>query len=353
MKRYSSIDAMKAIAAFLVVSIHLPFPGAFGTGVVSLARIAVPFFFISSGYFLWSNNRGVLSSKIKKHMKSMLILVISTNILYLCWDMFMIKFPLPGGSVSKYLQGVITIKNLFNFLFLNNSPFSGHLWYLSAYLYVLIIYYFINRYNLYRISFYIVPLLLLTNIILGKYSVALLNFMLPSEFILRNFMFVGIPYFLLGNMIRNKMESNDSKIINNKILISGIVIFSLTSILENYVLKINNINASGGDIFFSTTLLVLCIFIYLAQNPNLFENNILVNIGKYYSLYIYTFHIVIGYIVSYIALKMLGIKESMFFWVAVFIVYFICIVCSIIYIKMKQLITIKRNTLKVKNYSSH
>ena len=39
------INIMKALAAFLVVFIHVPFPGLAGSIVTAIARISVPFFF--------------------------------------------------------------------------------------------------------------------------------------------------------------------------------------------------------------------------------------------------------------------------------------------------------------------
>lgn len=61
--RVDSIDILKAICAFLIVCIHVPFPGNIGEYVTTLARIAVPIFFMITGYFYsgvvkkrsWSN----------------------------------------------------------------------------------------------------------------------------------------------------------------------------------------------------------------------------------------------------------------------------------------------------------
>ena len=47
--RNKSLDAVKAIAACLVVCIHVSFPGQAGQLVKVLARCAVPFFFMVSG----------------------------------------------------------------------------------------------------------------------------------------------------------------------------------------------------------------------------------------------------------------------------------------------------------------
>ena len=55
--RNKSLDAGKAMAAFGVVFIHVSFPGQTGQIIKALARSAVPFFFMVSGYFCYYNRR--------------------------------------------------------------------------------------------------------------------------------------------------------------------------------------------------------------------------------------------------------------------------------------------------------
>ena len=49
--RADNIDILKAICAFLIVCIHVPFPGRVGAYFTALTRIAVPVFFMITGYF--------------------------------------------------------------------------------------------------------------------------------------------------------------------------------------------------------------------------------------------------------------------------------------------------------------
>lgn len=50
-KRNNSIDNLKAICTFLIVCIHVPFPGEIGAYFITLTRIAVPIFFYDNGIF--------------------------------------------------------------------------------------------------------------------------------------------------------------------------------------------------------------------------------------------------------------------------------------------------------------
>ena len=90
-----------------------------------------------------------------------------------------------------------SLRELFNFIVLNENPFGGHLWYLGAYLYVLLIAMIISKYKIWKYMFYAIPILLLTDLILGKYSLLFLDREFPVIYV-RNFLFVGLPYFALG-----------------------------------------------------------------------------------------------------------------------------------------------------------
>lgn len=81
--RAENIDILKAICAFLVVCIHMPFPGRVGDYFTALTRIAVPVFFMITGYF-YSNI--VVRHKEKQQIKKNFFLVLETNFLFLLWN---------------------------------------------------------------------------------------------------------------------------------------------------------------------------------------------------------------------------------------------------------------------------
>ena len=59
MERNKNIDILKAVCAFLVVCIHINFPGEFGEILKIVGTVAVPIFFMITGYFY--------NKTIKKH----------------------------------------------------------------------------------------------------------------------------------------------------------------------------------------------------------------------------------------------------------------------------------------------
>ena len=123
--RSIKIDILKSICAFLVVCIHVPFPNIWGEYFTSLTRIAVPIFFMITGYFY--------TDIMKRHgeirqIRKIFKLVIEANIIYLAWKCF---YSIIIHNMD-FFHNTFTLKNFLKFVLLNESPFNGHLWYLGA-----------------------------------------------------------------------------------------------------------------------------------------------------------------------------------------------------------------------------
>lgn len=194
-KRTEGLDILKFLCAFFVVCIHCPFPGSFGAYFTSITRIAVPIFFMITGFFYMNSvnrNRELLQ------IKKMAVLIVTSNLLYAIWKSLLAV--LSDDGVSLYWKSTLTIKNIVKLILLNDSPFNSHLWYLSAILYVLIIVYFLRRMKLERILYIITPLLLIGDLAMGKYSLLIFGREFPY-ILVRNFLFVGIPYFTIGKLL--------------------------------------------------------------------------------------------------------------------------------------------------------
>ena len=344
MKRYSSIDAMRAIAAFLVVCIHVPFPNIIGEIITSLARIAVPFFFIVSGFFLYGDNKDVILEKIKKHVKNAFILAVCANVTYFFWSMIIVI--VSNRSAIGYLKNSFTFKKIIKLIVFNETQFGYHLWYLLAYVYVLVIYYFITKFNLLKLSYYTIPILLLA-LTFGRSALLIAGFELPT-IAFRNFIFVGMPYFLLGNLIRYKQDYIINKTIRNSFLVLGMFFFSFTNLLEMFILIVNDGSSKSREHYLSTFLLIITIFIFLIKNPLLFKNSILEIIGSKYSLEVYLIHPIFINIFSFINTKIGGAFSNFYEYIAPFIIFLSSISCAIIYANIKKIIS----TSKLRNLNT-
>lgn len=272
-KRLNNLDVLKAICAFLVICIHISYKGKIGTTITPLCRIAVPIFFMITGYFYYKTSKTPL-----KQLKKIVILIILANFLYFIFD----------GIINRKIE-LPTKADLLNTLIFNSSPVAFHLWYLNALLYVLIIAYITDKCNIRKKMYYVIPILLIINIMFGEYAIALFNKDYDPIY-MRNFLFIGLPYFLIGNLL----YANKEKLIKwftIKKLIVLIPLFALTTILEEHILTINKMDAIG-DIYISTTFLAIAIFLLAIQVKQVKNENILAIIGRKYSTYIYIVHLV-------------------------------------------------------------
>ena len=249
MKRDCGVDLLKFFCSFMIICIHSPFPGVLGYIVTPLCRIAVPLFLMITGYYY---------SRIKEQNKELLQIrkifrkFVYANLLYFLFSFFVVC--IKRGSIVLYLNEIIDIKSLIKFIILNSSPFGEHLWYLGAVLYVLLVVLFVEKKRDRKLLYPFVPLLLMIDLIFGKYSLLFFNQSF-SPVLVRNFLFVGMPYFLLGDMIcRYKVK------INSKKVVYFFWVFVGTTLTERFLLGKFNLNAAR-DHYISTTFLAVTVFL--------------------------------------------------------------------------------------------
>lgn len=247
--RNNNIDIIKSICAFLIVCIHVPFPGETGSYITALSRIAVPIFFMITGFFY---SDVVKKGRTARQIKKIFILMVGANLVYFVWKWFYTAVT----SNVDFISSTFTVKNLLKFVFFNDSPLNGHLWYLGAILYVLIITAIAKKLRITKVLYWLTPVLLILDLVLGKYSLVLLNREFPYVLV-RNFLFVGIPYFCIGRIIR---EEGGQKINKNTTALL-IFIFSLTTCIERFILVSADMN-STRDHYISTTFLAIAVFLF-------------------------------------------------------------------------------------------
>lgn len=139
-QEYNVIDIVKFICALLVVAIHISPLGASEIRIIELsnyaikhcfARIAVPFFFASSGFFLFrkTDYNNFSMEPVKKYVIKLLKLYAIWTVIYL---------PLKIKSIISYEKGIA----LGILDYLRDCVFDGsydHLWYLPALIFATLI----------------------------------------------------------------------------------------------------------------------------------------------------------------------------------------------------------------------
>lgn len=195
MKRLHNIDSLKFLCAVLVIFLHVHTP--YQEYILPLTRCAVPCFLIISGYLIYSDDRMKLEGHLKKGICRMFQILVWSTLLFAAVKFL---FAFKNNDFS-----FLNLKTLAKFVLLNENPFGFHLWYIGAYLYALVIIYFSVKGNKLKYIWWSVPILLMLDLCLGKYSLVLWHKEFPF-ILVRNFLCVGLPYFSIGMLLKQWKE---------------------------------------------------------------------------------------------------------------------------------------------------
>ena len=307
MERNYSIDLLKFTMAVLVVFLHTDWVGT--DYVNPIARCAVPTFFMISGFLLY-DGQTIGSERIVRNLKNIWHIFLWSSVLFLILK-----------EMSYVVKGVFWLpssQQIIKFLLFNEHPFYWHLWYMPAYLYTLAIMWIVDKHNLYKYLFLATPLLLFGDLVLGKYSVMLWGREFNAIYV-RNFLFVGIPYFSLGLLIKRNMNKIIG--INKTIILTGGGVLYLLCLLERHFLDTHGWQAAR-DHYLSTTFLSVCFFL-LFLNMNIKPNK-LVTLGSKDSLYIYILHPLVMYIMGMFVGRNTLLSNA-YYYIAPMVVVFITV----------------------------
>ena len=163
MKRLNNIDLLKFICAVLVVFLHMGTP--YQQYILPLTRCAVPCFLIISGYFIFNADDAKFQARLKKNIRKIFRVLVWSTLLFA-----VVKFMF---AFKQHDFSFLSLKALVKFVVLNENPFGFHLWYIGAYLYTLLIVLFLERRGWLKCLYWAAPILLMTDLCFGKYSLVL------------------------------------------------------------------------------------------------------------------------------------------------------------------------------------
>lgn len=202
-KVYGGVDLFRIVAALLVVAIHIsPLSNINETAdfifTRVIARVAVPFFFMTTGFFLFSDIKRV--DKIKKFLKKTGKIYLSAIILYLPLNIYM-----------GYFKKDFSLLKLFKDILFDGTIY--HLWYLPAVMLgVVIVYILLSQLSL-HVAFAISCILYVIGLLGDSYYG--LSFKVPAiekiyDFLFfisdytRNGIFYAPIFLVMGAMLHRK-----------------------------------------------------------------------------------------------------------------------------------------------------
>lgn len=272
-----------------------------------------------TGYFYENTKR--LHRELSQ-IKKVFVLAVEANLLYFIWNIALNV--LKGERVIDYIHSAFTGKNLLKFLVFNESPLAGHLWYLGAIFYVLLIVLLMDKLNCRKVLYFLTPILLVADLVFGKYSLLIFHREFPYIFV-RNFLCVGIPYFCIGNLIKNRRWKLDKKRL--AILMT---FFTMTSMAERFLLVNSGMNAKR-DHYISTTFLAIFVFLYALRSN--WKNNHMAVIGRKYSTWLYVIHPIFIAVISTVTNR-IGVY-SIYRFIAPIVVFLITLISLVVLKRIK------------------
>lgn len=249
--KYNTLDMVKFIMSILVVLIHaaplVEYEGYIGYVVnQGVTRIAVPFFFIVSGFFLYHTiNKDKFMSWSLKIVK-----------MYVLWSIFY----LPVSVIYLSTVSELSITQLIANRLMPNILFGYyHLWFLPAMIMGGFILYTLSTLSnkkliLLSSAIYFTSCFLWYGV---TYGIPIVNSAVVDSGYLRTGMFFGFPLMCAGYLIA---KNQSIKILKNKKIMILLLLLSFILLISEATYNFNN-RKILGDILFSVPFVAVTIFI--------------------------------------------------------------------------------------------
>ena len=284
------LDLFRFVLVFLVINIHFNQDSFF----MPIFRMAVPMFFMISGYFAYSPAEEEQNKKNARLIKGSLRYLIIACIIYFVFDMISIAIAASTGKVETFMQSLFLMGGGTSTVIC--VSYGHHLWFLLSLLIVNCIHYLICKKSLTKIYKYLIPVLIILALFLNGY-IKLLGVEVPLM-ITRNSIFTGLPMFAIGFLAKKHSLTIHSTWIKASILFLSVFTLCLSLleaqivVMEYYICSV--ISSFGFLLFFTS----------LQTKENKFSAWYYNYIGKNSTFNIYVYHVFIGIILKYFNLNL-------------------------------------------------
>lgn len=295
-QRNYALDVLKLLCAFLVISLHTPILEVEWQDVTrAFARVAVPIFFMITGYYWSSPSRDKAIGKLKYIAKITAVAAIA----YLAWG---VVNEYRVGELNQHLSHVFSLGTWFGYrlwVFNDTQFISSHLWYMPAVMYATIIFMLAND-HLRHLYWLIIPLFV------ACYALSFSSF--DDTYTYRNWLFMALPFMLTGHFIRN----HDFSKLTTRAILGAVVVLAVIQFVE-VVLYLRWDMYPRRDFFATTPLLAVAIFLLAVRNPQFGANSLTARLGCEYTAWIYLYHKLWLFVINYVENRLPGVN----LWTAV------------------------------------
>ncbi len=288
------ISTQRGIASLLIILIHCRFPGLLGGISVAVARAAVFYFFIISGFFTFRADERAFYRALKRQTLKIVKITGIAFILGITWRIILAVFG-KSGSLAMLVREWINPDSLINILVFQKDIILGPYWFLISLLLCYPAIYFIRKTKAFVLSEWLMILLLLMNVFLSE----IIN--IENIIYYRNFWLSAFPFFLIGYLFHKRIEKITTR--ERKTAVWGMYIGVALTVVEYFIL-------GNRLIYVGSVVLALSALLYAVDFPDK-EIKFLSTIGEKYSLIIYIIH---WYFIDIyaIVLRYLNLQENYF-----------------------------------------
>ena len=303
--RNQLLNIVEAIATFLVVFIHFPFPGRTGAIVTAIAKISVPFYFCISGYFFYKGNVEEERACIPRKIKRLLLLMLFSELTYFLFYSAL-QIQNIGFRVQAFVNAATTQLDAYflaqplQYLLVFAPPFNGILWFVGSLVVVYAVAYSWCGRN--RSGLTTSMVLLFLGIMLRRVLFyAGVDTTFPYERLLP---FLPLPFFMIGYNLHKYHSYFDaiSDRTYGMIILGGVVL----TVLESFT--------GVHTLYFGTLLIVCAVIPFCAKHAHYsiktMFGQLLSHIGGNTATYIYVLHILVGNVLYVIVPRVLHISNS-------------------------------------------
>ncbi len=256
--------------------------GEVSTAIIGVARLAVPFFFAVSGYFLYAATFKDQTRKASKSIIKLINLFLLGSLLYFVYALF------KGATVAELL-GSISPEGIFSLIVFNNPIFGGILWFILGLIGATGIHWLHARFiKKDWILVLVASLLFIFGLLYGGNYGDVLGLSGNSNFS-RNFFTFGVMFTTIGYLVAKNKQYLLKLPFSTLLKLSFVA--TILYFIEYYA--VFNHVATPKDAYLFAPLMIVCILAWCIKFPNLLSSTKIPAIAAYVTLYIYILHPII------------------------------------------------------------
>ena len=273
------LNLWKGAAAFAVILIHCPLPGAPGRMVEAVARFAVPLFFLISGYFACDRDTGVLRRR-AVHIFRLYVGAVAVYYLWAAAQYALFQHTFVGMAAKLFPEGGRTVPEL---LLWNRTAMAPHLWFMGALVYCYLFDMLLVRTRWEEKAYWLIPVLLAANLLLGECR-GLIGVAVPVRWI-RSFWLTGLPFFLWGSWFARQAK-REKLVLHTGWLVAIVAAGMLLTVMECRM-------TDYRELYLGSLLTAGGLFALALTSPDFGKGAVLTRIGEWDSAQMYLWHLLL------------------------------------------------------------